>query len=307
MGQIQIGHDEVMRLAWFRPAVLADAAPAPHDDTALLIRALRARHTVEVVDATRAHAFVWRHARTPFDLCIHELGGTPAHEFVSAYAAHYPGIALLRGLPRHDAVLLASRIVVVPHEAVAEALADDYPGARIRTIVPGVEALPDEGGAVLEALRWPPNAAALTHALAGFAAGRAVVVFDSPETADWPSLDPRDWRPRAPLERVAGATPRRDPICVSIDPRDEAHSLQLARRRLADDPALRQRLGAAAQGWWRAHATVDNAAARFEMLLDEARALPPPDAAAHADDGGGIARAILKEFGLEARFTSRAP
>jgi hypothetical protein len=320
-----------MRLAWFAPrsdcgASAHDRAPgtersaergrdtAPWDDTGLLIRELRSRHRVELVDAGRAHDFVWRHAREPFDLCIYELGGTPAHQFAAAYAVHYPGVVLLRGLPRHDRALLASRLVVVPHEPGARAIADDCPGTRVRTLVPGVEPLPDDfddragsarprhdapadGPAILTALRWPPDGGALAYALSGFAAGRAVLVFDGPETADWPSLDPQTWEPRAPLERLPG-WPRQDPICVSIDPRDEAHSLRLAQRRLADDSALRARLGTAAQAWWRTHATVGRAAAAFEALLEEARAVPEPPAPRGVEDGTALARRLLDGAGI---------
>ena len=275
-----------MRLAWFSTTALDIAGPA--DDTALLVRALRARHRIEVIDESRAHDFVWQHPRHPFDLCVFELGGTPAHEFVAPYAVHYPGLVLLRGVPRHGRALQASRLVVVPHEPVAEALADDYPGVRVRTLAPGVNPLPADAAPVITALNWPPDGAALTHAMAGFAAGRAVIVFDSPETADWPSLDPQNWEPRAPLERRAA-------ICVSIDPRDEAHSLRLALRRLDGDPALRGRIGAAAQSWWREHATVELAAIGFEALLQEARDAPDP-AGVDADDGTCLARGILEEF-----------
>jgi hypothetical protein len=281
-----------MRLAWFKPHALVHEAD---DDTALLIRALVPRHAVDVIGISRAHDFVWQHARRSWDLCVYELGGSPAHQFIAAYAAHFSGVVLLRGLPRYDQALLSARVVVVPHEPVAQALADDYPGVRIRTLVPGVEPLMDEPG-VVEALRWPPDGAALTRALAGFAAAGAVIVFDGPETADWPSLDPQNWQPRAPLER-RGSVPPREPICVSIDPRDAAHSLDLARRRLEADPALRDRLGRAAQAWWRSNATVAIATARFEDLLEEAASLPPPDSARAADDGTRKARQILDAFG----------
>jgi hypothetical protein len=296
-----------MRLAWFRPAN-ADSGrvdAAPDDDTALLIHALRARHTIDVIESTRAHDFVWQHARQPWDLCVYELGGSPAHRFIAAYAAHYPGITLLRGLVRDDQALVSSRLVVVPHEPVAQAVADDYPEARVRTLVPGVAPLyperqPADSEPVVEALRWPPDGAALTRALAGFAAARAVIVFDGLETADWPTLNPQDWR----LRNVWQRRDRADmPICVSIDPRDEAHSLRLARRVLAEDEALRRQLGTAAQAWWRAHATVDIAAAGFEALLDEAMQLTEPQAAARADDGSARARRIFDELGLEFRIS----
>ncbi|MGH9350327.1 MAG: hypothetical protein ACRD26_24015 [Vicinamibacterales bacterium] len=284
-----------MRFAWFRPAVSttppagrAEAA-GPADDTALLLRALAARHTIDVIDERRAHDFVWQYARNPHELCVYELGGTPAHQFAAAYAVHFPGIVILRGLPRHDHALRAARLVVVPHEPVAQAIADDVPGARVRTLTPGVEPLSGDADMVINALRWPPDGGALTYAMAGLAAGRAVIVFDGPETADWPSLDPQTWEPRAPL-------PGREPICVSVDPRDEAHSLRLARRRLGDDPALRARLGAAATAWWREHATVRLASEGFEHLLAEARALPK--GLVDADDWSSTARRVLDDFGM---------
>jgi hypothetical protein len=274
-----------MRLAWFTPRAIEP--PGPSDDTSLLIRALRDRHAIEVIDASRAHDFVWQHSRNPFDLCVFELGGTPAHAFIAPYAVHYPGLVLLRGVPRYDRALQASRLVVVPHDPVAQALADDYPGVRVRTLSPGVEPLPDEAPAVITALNWPPDGAALTFAMAGFAAGRPVIVFDVPETADWPSLDPQNWRPR-------DLTLSNEPICISIDPRDEAHSLRLALRRLETDPDLCARLGAAAHTWWRQHGMVDVAAAGFESLMQEARTVQTP-ATVVGDDGTGLARRISNE------------
>jgi hypothetical protein len=276
-----------MRLAWFRPPS-AWQGPA---DTALLVRALQARHRIDIIDERAAHDFVWQHARNPFDLCVYELDGTPAHQFAAAYAVHYPGVILLRGLPRHERAIRAARVVVVPHEPVAQALSDDFPDARIRTLPPGVDPLPDAAGAVIQALRWPPDGGALTYAMAGFAASRAVIVFDGLETADWPSLDPQTWQPRAPFEH-------RRPICVSLDPRDEAHSLRLARARLETDAALRTTLGQAAHEWWAQHATVDIAAAAFNAILEEARSFPTPPMRVHADNGTSKARDIISAFGI---------
>lgn len=270
-----------MRLAWFRASA--------GDDTTLLIRALTARHHITVIDMTRAHDFVWQHARQPFDLCVFELGGAPEQDFIAAYAVHYPGLVILRGVPRHERALQASRLIVVPHEPVAQAIADDYPGVRVRTLTPGVEPLPADAPPVITALNWPPDGASLTYAMAGLGAGRAVIVFDGPETADWPSLDPQNWESRGALETRA-------PICVSIDPRDAAHSLRLALRRLEGDAALRARLGTAAHAWWREHADVEPAVKGFEILLEEARMLPDP-IVMQPDDGMGLARRILNDFG----------
>jgi hypothetical protein len=293
-----------MRLAWFHP--LADPhLDDPTDDATLLMRALQSRHEIERIDARRAHDFVWKHARNPYDLCVYELDDTPAHQFIWAYAAHYPGVTRLRRLTpwrKVQAALLRSRMMVVAHAAVREMLADECPAAQVRAITPGVGPLAGPTDEIVMALEWPVDGAPLTRALAGFAAGRAVVVFDTLETADWPSLDPQSWQPRSPAASM----------CVAVDPRDEDHSRRLAVRRLTEDAALRNRLGTAAEEWWRANATVERAAAAFEQVLEEARNAQPPRTpergpAPVADDGSRVAREILAAFGLELTFaTSRA-
>lgn len=203
------------------------------------------------------------------------------------------------GWPMVRVPLLASRLTVVPFEPTAEMLRAEYPEARITSAMPGVEPLGDDDERlVVDALHWPPAGRALTDALAGFAARRAVLVFDSPETVDWPSLDPQNWAPRTGTARPIA------PICVTIDPRDEAHSRRLAHRRLEADAGLRTRLAEAAHAWWRAHATVPAAAARFEAILADAGAAAPPprppDWPPHLDDDGtATARRVLSAFGME--------
>lgn len=64
-----------------------------------------------------AHDFVWRHARTPYDLPIFQVGNSWAHDFIWPYLFQYPGLVVL-----HDARL---------HHARADALlrrrrTDDY-------------------------------------------------------------------------------------------------------------------------------------------------------------------------------------
>jgi hypothetical protein len=327
-----------MRLAWFSPADLP-----PHADTARLVRALAARHQVDVIDARAAHDFVWRHARRPYDLCVYELDDTPAHQFVWPYLVHYPGVTRLHRLTLHTSraealeadrrlddfasefvfshpgarppilpatgriapgrwpmlavPLLASRVTVVAHAAAAETLAADYPGVEVRAITPGVEPLPAGGNEIVMAAHWPVDGAPLLEALAGFAAGRAVIVFDGPETADWPSVNPQDWQPRS----------HEAPICVAIDPRDEVHSRRLAVSRLEKDAALREALGTAAEAWWRTHATVEQATAAFERVLDdaldtEAPARPRGWPSHLSQDGLGQARDVLEQFGVEPPF-----
>ena len=112
---------------------------------------------------------------------------------------------------------------------------------------------------VVIAMQWPATAAGVMDAALGMSAGRPVLVFETEGTATWPALDPQSWQPR-------GADGQ-DPIVVSIDPRDEEHSLMLAVRRLSGDERLRRDLGTAARAWWRGHATPTLAAAAWRALL----------------------------------------
>ena len=149
---------------------------------------------------------------------------------------------------------------------------------------------------VVVAPGWPPFHAPSSPIFAAMAAGRTVVTMERDATAEWPAVDPQTWRPR-------GIVSSGDPIAVTVDPRDEEHSLMLAIRRLAADAALREQLGAAARRWWAKNATPARAAAAWRAILDEAVSLSPP--ARPADwpteltaDGTSLARKILSEFGL---------
>ena len=367
-----------MKLAWFRttPPDTTD----PLDEGAALIAELRSTHEVEVFTAAPAHDFVWRHARAPYTLCIHDLDNTIAHQFIWPYLLHYGGVLRLRSVTLHDsrahalareqrrddyraevafnngrsmlrAPLLASKVVAVPHTATAAALQEEFPDARVRVAPTGVTAVPTSqqvrresmvtigvlegrldlieraiararragapvdliGGRgdarvastnpmctvaqdadVILALNWPTFGEPQTAALVGMAAGKPVVVLDIETTADWPSLDPQTWRPRGPATIA--------PIAVSIDPRDEEHSLMLAIRRLAADAALRAQLGAAAVDWWATHATVRHAAEAWRRILDEAASVEPPARPPNwpphlTADGTERAREMLGEMG----------
>ena len=228
-----------------------------------------------------------------------------------------------------------SRLVVAFDAAVARSLEEEHTGARIRHVTPGVPAgnsrrpapaselrvglidpsrreaveraarrarnrgaavrvldVPDEAD-VIVALEWPPAAGPPVAALHAMARGRPAIVLEVEATAGWPALDPQTWQPRG-FSTAA-------PIAVSIDPRDEEHSLMLAFVRLAADPSLRSALGAAGLAWWRAHATIEHAAAGWEAILREAATLdsasPQPVA-----DGSESARRILEDFGVEVDF-----
>lgn len=149
---------------------------------------------------------------------------------------------------------------------------------------------------VIIALRWPPEAAPLPSALLAMAAARPCIVLETQVNAAWPALDPQSWRSRDPF----GAA---EPVVVSLDVRDEEHSLVLAMRRLSTDAVLRASLGAAAQAWWRQHATMAPAVAAWRRILDRAASLQAPphpsDWPPHLTaDGTAAAREILRAFGL---------
>jgi hypothetical protein len=131
------------------------------------------------------------------------------------------------------------------------------------------------------------------------AAGKPLVTLETEHAADWPVFDPQTWRARM-LATDA-------PIAVTIDLRDEEHSLMVAVQRLASDDVLRARLSAAAHAWWRAHARVAHAADAWRGILRDAAALEQPPRPrgwpVHLDaDGSERARAILAEFGVTVDF-----
>jgi len=177
-------------------------------------------------------------------------------------------------------------------------------GARIEIRrVPTIEPTALREADVIVATRWPSFGRPLLAALVGAAAGAAVIVAETESTASWPALDPQTWQPRAV---ATGAAALDTPIVISIDPRDEEHSLVVALSRLAGDAALRSGLGSAARAWWEQHATVAHAVEAWRTLLDDARTLPAPPRPAdwppHLDaDGSGLAMRILDEFGLGLR------
>jgi hypothetical protein len=170
-------------------------------------------------------------------------------------------------------------------------------GARLEPVSGSAESVL-ENADILIAVAWPP-ADELTMALAGMAAGRAVIVLETESTAGLPALDPQTWQPR-------GWTGQ-PPIVVSIDPRDEEHSLALALRRLATDAPLRDSLGAAAHEWWRQHATLDHAVQAWRSILAETISITPPPRPSNwprhlTANGTDRARDLLAEFGTTVDF-----
>ena len=146
-------------------------------------------------------------------------------------------------------------------------------------------------------LRWPTARETSASWLRCVAAGKPTVISDLQHTADVPSLDVRSMTPSS-----AAGSPS-DPIAVRIDVMDEINMLRAALRRLAEDGALRSRLGEAARRYWREQATVDVMARDYEDALALATALPvpthPSDWPAHlVADGAEKARAIAASIGV---------
>ena len=112
-------------------------------------------------------------------------------------------------------------------------------------------------------------------------------------------------RPSDIDHRTAKPPHRSAPVSIAIDILDEDHSLRLAMRRLATDPALRAELGAAARAWWERGHTPALMADDYERLIEMAIAQPPnpPSLPPHMrDEGLRRARALLDRFGLDVPF-----
>jgi thiamine biosynthesis protein ThiS len=75
-------------------------------------------------------------------------------------------------------------------------------------------------------LRWPSALETSGPWLRALAAARPTIVIELAHQTDVPAWDPRDWRPRNPLDA-------RQPATIAIDILDERHSLGLAMDRLA--------------------------------------------------------------------------
>ncbi|MBI3047448.1 MAG: hypothetical protein HYY76_03970 [Acidobacteria bacterium] len=188
--------------------------------------------------------------------------------------------------------VLAGDRIEVARRAHARAVES---GAEAELVIePSPDRLLDSADVVL-ALSWPAPGDPLQLARAAMAARKPVVAPETVFTADWPALDPQTWRPRGSLPDA--------PAAVTIDLRDEEHSLALAMRRLSADAPLRARLADEGQAWWRAHASPRRALERWERLLREAATLDPPARPADwpphlTPDGTERTRAMLEEFGV---------
>ena len=77
----------------------------------------RADDTVPRVQRLNAHDFPWRHARSPYDLIIYQLGNSGWHDYMWPYLFRYPGLVVL-----HDGALHHARAASL----LGRQRADDY-------------------------------------------------------------------------------------------------------------------------------------------------------------------------------------
>ncbi len=316
------------------PGVVVVRAPSIHTSRAeaLLHRGRRSDYAAELdfSEGPRRRATApWHvgHGAWPFlrvPLCASRITVVGDTETARELTAAHPGVAV-RYVPIGTAVPAAPAgqaavgatadtaarrvgpLTVGVVDSVAENSVDGGPDGTVRRAVARARAAGADttlvpaghdawAADVVVTLRRPAVGAPIAAALRGMSLRKAVVVAETAHTAAWPSLDPQTWQPRG-FDRSAA------PVAVSVDPRDEEHSLFLALQRLAGDSALRAALGNAGHAWWREHATAARAAAAWDTVFTEARHLAPPARPASwpahlADDGTSRARAILAEAGL---------
>jgi glycosyltransferase involved in cell wall biosynthesis len=161
-------------------------------------------------------------------------------------------------------------------------------------------------------LRWPTAREMSGPWLRALAAARATITIDLEHLVDVPSLDPRTWKVNSVASGdrrlAAGVDPTnrsdsQDPVTIAIDILDEDHSLRLAMRRLATDPALRSALGAAGQRYWEREHSMAGMIDDYERALAQAAVLPPPKVALPSHlvtTGDRVLNEVLQEFGLGA-------
>jgi glycosyltransferase involved in cell wall biosynthesis len=162
------------------------------------------------------------------------------------------------GVPQ--AHLLVAGETVDYYDMQAEALALRLSG---RVTLAGY--LPDEAiddylaaSDVCLCMRWPTSRETSASWLRCLAAGKPTISTDLVHMIDVPTLDPRNWS-------VLGR--KSNPVGVSIDILDEAHSLKLAIRRVAADDKLRAALGSNARALWAERFSLDGMVAGYRRVM----------------------------------------
>jgi len=102
-------------IAWFSP--LPPVRSGIADANAELLPRLERDFLIDRYDEPRAHDFIWRNQRAPYDLVVYQLGNASCHDFVWAYLARFPGLVVV-----HDPTLHHARA----RQLLAERRFDDY-------------------------------------------------------------------------------------------------------------------------------------------------------------------------------------
>jgi glycosyltransferase involved in cell wall biosynthesis len=104
-----------MRVAWFSPLPPVESGIAA--DNADLLPRLEREFDIDRFDEPRAHDFIWRNQRAPYNLVVYQLGNAGCHDFIWAYLARFPGLAVV-----HDPTLHQARAA----QLLRERRFDDY-------------------------------------------------------------------------------------------------------------------------------------------------------------------------------------
>lgn len=167
-----------MRLAMFTPLPSRQSRCA--DYAAELLPALVREHAVDVYtdqppvagaapggsEVFDAYDFVWKQARTPYDLVVYQLGNATCHDYMWAYLTHYPGLVVL-----HDGQVHQSRARALlangREDRYRTEFAFDHPDAPPGIVELGVEGVLGDGLAHLWPMLRLPVAAARLVAVHG--------------------------------------------------------------------------------------------------------------------------------------------
>jgi glycosyltransferase involved in cell wall biosynthesis len=162
-------------------------------------------------------------------------------------------------------------------------------------------------------LRWPTAREMSGPWLRALAAARPTITIDLAHLVDVPSIDPRTWKVNstapgfsllAPGSHQTSSEERAtssEAVTVAIDILDEDHSLRLAMRRLATDPALRASLGTVGRRYWDREHSMRRMVDDYERALAQAAALPAPTVTLPehlVSSGERVLNEVLSKFGL---------
>ena len=279
------------RMTAVHTRVLADRLGAELPGSAIEFVRIGHGDPLDRVEADRSGAEFRRMHGIPADALVFGcFGGLTADkrvpQILGAFRAVLPYVPAARlllggaGASHYDVSADVGRHGLDPHVTMTGYLERD---ADLRAAVAACD--------VALNLRWPSAREVSGPWLQCLAAGKPTVTIDLDHLADVPSLDPRTWQ-------VQG---HGEPVRVAIDVLDEDHSLRLAMRRLATDPALRAALGRAGASYWKREHAPAVMISDYERLLPRAAALPPPRPVLPPhleDDGGRVLRELLQGFGL---------